>query len=82
MPHLINTVVPCTTYNSLPHISEVASAPDHHSQDLHDLQHLRQEHCVPDTVCIRLIHKHYDTQEGEVMMFDKISVPGLELYNV
>lgn len=26
-------------------------------------------------LCIRLIHKHFDTKEGEVMVFEKVVVP-------
>ncbi|KAK9436813.1 hypothetical protein VB005_11628 [Metarhizium brunneum] len=76
MASLIDTFVPSTTYNTLPLISQVAGAPTDHSQDLQDLRELLSKHNVPKGVSVRLIHKHFDTTEGEVMVFDKIPVPG------
>ncbi|KAK4169909.1 hypothetical protein QBC43DRAFT_340462 [Cladorrhinum sp. PSN259] len=76
MASLINTFVSSNTYNTLPFISQVAGAPQDRSQDLQDLRELLNKYNVPKGVSIRLIHKHFDTTEGEVMVFDKISVPG------
>ncbi|GJD04213.1 hypothetical protein ColKHC_13038 [Colletotrichum higginsianum] len=76
MSSLIDTFVPSSTYNTLPLISQVAGAPTDHSQDLQDLRELLNKHNVPEGVSVRLIHKHFDTTEGEVMVFDKIPVPG------
>ncbi|OTA93922.1 hypothetical protein M434DRAFT_11151 [Hypoxylon sp. CO27-5] len=73
---LIDTFVLPSTYNALPLISQVAGAPEDHSQDLQDLRELLNKHNVPKGVSVRLIHKHFDTTEGEVMVFDKIAVPG------
>ncbi|KAI0403528.1 hypothetical protein F4802DRAFT_599123 [Xylaria palmicola] len=76
MASLIDTFVPSSTYNTLPLIRQVAGAPTDHSQDLQDLRELLSKHNVPKGVSVRLIHKHFDTTEGEVMVFDKIPVPG------
>ncbi|KAK1948826.1 hypothetical protein LY78DRAFT_664697 [Colletotrichum sublineola] len=75
MTTLVDTFVPSSIYNTLPLISQVAGAPTDHSQDLQDLRELLNKHNVPKGVSVRLIHKHFDTTEGEVMVFDKISVP-------
>lgn len=76
MTSLIDTFVLSSTYNTLPLISQVAKAPEDHTQDLEDLRELLNKHNVPKGVSVRLIHKHFDTTEGEVMVFDKIPVPG------
>ncbi|GJC90446.1 hypothetical protein ColLi_13284 [Colletotrichum liriopes] len=76
MATLIDTFVPSSTYNTLPLISQVAGAPTDHFQDLKDLRDLLNKHNVPKGVSVRLIHKHFDTTKGEVMVFDKIPVPG------
>ncbi|OTA54013.1 hypothetical protein K449DRAFT_389539 [Hypoxylon sp. EC38] len=76
MAPLIDTFVLSSTYNTLPLISQVAGAPEDHSQDLQDLRELLNKHNVPNGVSVRLIHKHFDTIEGEVMVFDNIPVPG------
>ncbi|KAG6049275.1 hypothetical protein E4U39_006262 [Claviceps sp. Clav50 group G5] len=75
MASLINTLVPSSTYNSLPLISQVAEAPKDYSKDLEVLRELLKKHGIPQGVSVRLIHKHFDTLEGEVMVFDKVSVP-------
>jgi hypothetical protein len=75
MASLINTLVPSGTYNTLPLISQVADAPKDYSKDLEVLRELLKKHEVPQGVSVRLIHKHFDTLEGEVMVFDKVPVP-------
>ncbi|KAI7782238.1 hypothetical protein LA080_013784 [Diaporthe eres] len=62
MASLIDTFVTSSTYNTLPLISQVAGAPADHSQDLQDLRELLSKHNVP--------------KGGEVMVFDKIPIPG------
>jgi len=74
MASLVDTLVPSVVYNSLPNINIVANTPVDHSQDLKDLQALLDKHGVSKNVCIRLIHKHFDTKEGEVMVFEKVVV--------
>lgn len=76
MASLTETLVPFDTYNSLPHIRDVANAPEEHANDLKDLRELLDKHKVPKDVSIRLIHKHFDTKDGEVMIFDKVTIPG------
>lgn len=76
MASLIETFVPFSTYNSLPHIKDVANVPNDNSEDLEDLRKLLAKHNVPKDVSIRLIHKHFDTQDGEVMTFDNLALPG------
>ncbi|KAH0598141.1 hypothetical protein MHUMG1_04513 [Metarhizium humberi] len=77
MASLIDDFVPSMTYNSLPLISQVAEAPELYARDLQDLRELLQKHHVPRGVSIRLIHKHFDTVDSEVMVFDKVTIPGL-----
>ncbi|KAI0098050.1 hypothetical protein GGR51DRAFT_552715 [Nemania sp. FL0031] len=76
MASLIDTFVLHSTYNTLPLITQVAEVPNDHSQDLQDLRDMLNKHNVPKGVSVRLIHKHFDITEGEVMVFDKIPVPG------
>ncbi len=59
----------------LPLINEVAAAPDTLSRDLEDLRELLHKHNVPKGVGIRLLHKHCDTKDGEVMVFQNVPVP-------
>lgn len=75
MASFIETFVPFSTYNSLPCIEEVANAPSDHSKDIKDLRKLLAKHHVPKDVSIRLIHKHFATQKGEIMMLGKIELP-------
>lgn len=76
MGSIIDTLLPSSIYNTLPFISQVAEAPGEHSKDLEDLRELLRKHNVPKGVSVRLIHKHFDTTKGEVMVFNKITVPG------
>ncbi|OAQ59615.1 hypothetical protein VFPPC_13534 [Pochonia chlamydosporia 170] len=76
MGSLIDTFVPSSTYNTLPLISQVAEAPNDHIQDLQDLRELLNKHKVPKGVSVRLIHKHFDTYAGEVMVFNRVPVQG------
>lgn len=76
MSSIVDTFVASSTYNSLPLISQVAEAPEQNAQDLEDLRDLLKKHNVPEGVSIRLIHKHFDTAEGEIMVFDKIPISG------
>lgn len=69
--------VSSTAYNSLPCIGEVAHAPQDHADDLNDLRLLLTKHSVPSSVSIRLIHKHFDTKDGEVMAFKEVPVPSI-----
>ncbi|KAF2252487.1 hypothetical protein BU26DRAFT_257636 [Trematosphaeria pertusa] len=70
-----DTFVSSATYNSLPHISDVGDAPEKHADALRALRALLNEHHVPPGISVRLIHKHYDTEDGEVMAFKEVSVP-------
>lgn len=63
------------TYNSLPTIQEAANFPQEHAADLGDLQQLLAKHDVPESVTIRLIHRHYDIADGEAMVFRDIALP-------
>ncbi|KAL1894083.1 hypothetical protein Cpir12675_003818 [Ceratocystis pirilliformis] len=75
MASFIDTFMPSNTYNTLPLTSQVSGAPTDHSQDLQDLRELLNKHNAPKGVSVRLINKHFDTTEGEVMVFDKIPIP-------
>ena len=75
MASLIDTFVPFDIYNSLPHIEQVATTLDDHSEDLNVLRQLLTKHEILKDVSIRLIHKHFDIQDGEVMVFSKVDLP-------
>ncbi|KAK8927799.1 hypothetical protein VCV18_004286 [Metarhizium anisopliae] len=77
MASLIDDFVPSMTYSSLPLISQVTEAPEIYARHLQDLRELLQKHHVPRGVSVRLIHKHFDTVDSEVMVFDKMAIPGL-----
>ncbi|KAG5802276.1 hypothetical protein H9Q74_007610 [Fusarium xylarioides] len=72
---LKDTIVSPAVYNSLPHISEVSEAPKTHSADLAELRTLLSKHDVPSSVSVRLIHKHFDVSDGEVMAFKQVPAP-------
>lgn len=75
MAALINSFVIPSVYNSLPHINAVSKAPIENSNDLEILRALLVKYDVPKDFSIRLIHKHYDALEGEVMVFDRLELP-------
>jgi hypothetical protein len=75
MSLLNNNFVSSTTYNSLPHIRDVTDVPKVNYDDLDDLRALLTKHNVPASVCVRLIHKHFDAVDGELMTLREISVP-------
>lgn len=80
MSPLLDTFVPSGTYNTLPLIEQVAGAPEDHAQDLQDLRELLNKHNVPKGVSVRLIHKHFDTTDGEVMVLTKFLSPDMESF--
>jgi hypothetical protein len=67
--------VSAKTYNSFPTIKEAANVPKEHAEDLKYLQRLLAKHEVPESVGIRLIHRHYEISEGEAMVFRNIALP-------
>lgn len=69
-------IVPTQVYNALPHISDVAGVPKNDAADLLTLRALLDKHKLPNTVAIRLIHKHFDIRDNEAMAFkDVIAEP-------
>lgn len=62
-------------YNSLPTIQEAANIPREYAADLRHLQELLARHNVPQSVSIRLIHRHYNIASGEAMVFRDIALP-------
>ncbi|KFZ17262.1 hypothetical protein V501_01839 [Pseudogymnoascus sp. VKM F-4519 (FW-2642)] len=67
--------VSANTYNSLPTIQEAADVPREYAADLGYLQRLLARHNVPESISIRLIHRHYDIADGEAMVFKDIALP-------
>jgi len=63
------------TYNSLPHIRDVAGVLKVNSNDLDFLRAILGKHKVPDGVCIRLVHKHFDIVGDEVVVFQDTDLP-------
>ena len=76
MELLNNSYLPSERYNTFPHIAVNSRVPEEHADDLKALRGILAKHSVPDGVSIRLIHKHADTKDGEVMIFKKVNVPG------
>jgi hypothetical protein len=72
---LKNSFVSSATYNTLPRLYEVAAVPKDHADDLNALRALLVKHSIPSSVSVRLIHKHFETTDGEVMTFKEVSVP-------
>jgi hypothetical protein len=75
MAILKDTFISAARYNDLPYIHEVSEVPKDQTGDLEALRTLLAKHNVPSGVSVRLIHKHYDAEEGEVMAFKKLSIP-------
>jgi hypothetical protein len=64
-----------SAYNNLPHILNNADAIVTHQNDLEDLRAILRKHKTPPSICLRLIHKHFDIVDGEAMVFRAIQVP-------
>ena len=75
MTSLKGDFVSAAVYNSLPHIHEVSNVPESNSNDLEALRALLVEHSVPKNVSVRLIHKHFDVEGGEIMVIKSVAVP-------
>ena len=71
MSTLKTSYIPSARYNGLPTIHEVADVSDY-KQDCDDLSALIGKHSLPIRVQVRLIHKHSDTLENEVMVVRSI----------
>lgn len=67
--------ISAATYNSLPYISEVSGVPVDHCSDLRELRALLVKYHVPNSVCIRLIHKHFDINAGEAIVVNTLDIP-------
>jgi hypothetical protein len=72
---LIETFVPSSIYNSLPH-QGCCQCPTNHLEDLEDVRKVFAKHNIPNDVSIRLIHKHFNTRDGEVMTFEDVVLAG------
>jgi hypothetical protein len=69
------TLIRADEYNRLPHVDDVSSVPDEYYKDRDELRALLAKHDLPDWVSVRLIHKHFDAHDGEIMVFRAVSVP-------
>ncbi|KAL2070712.1 hypothetical protein VTL71DRAFT_13738 [Oculimacula yallundae] len=67
--------IPASVYNGLPFINDVKDHPDEYKNDLKELKDLLAKFKMPDTICIKLIHIHFELLDGEVMAFRNVSVP-------
>lgn len=72
MALLKDTFISPSVYSSLPHITDVSNVPTDHLSDLADLRTLLAKHNVPSGVSVRLIHKHFDAMDSEVMAFKQV----------
>lgn len=75
MAPIKDTFVSSIAYNSLPNIREVSDVPEEQAKELESLRALLAKHNVPRGISVRLIHKHYDTRVGEVMVFKRLAIP-------
>jgi len=62
-------------YNSLPLISGILDEPAADRQDLDALCALIERHGLKDSIGVRLIHRHFDLINDEVMIFKNIEAP-------
>lgn len=74
MPLLRENIILPAEYNALSPITEASRVLDDHSHDLKVLRSLLVKHKVPNYVCIRLIHKHFDVNAGEVMLLKDLEI--------
>lgn len=72
---LKDDLVSSATYNSLPHISNLAGVSDDNSSDPQQLRALLVKYNVPNCICIRLVHKHFDVKEGEATVLKTLDIP-------
>jgi hypothetical protein len=75
MNSLKGSFVSAVTYNSLPHIHDASRVPGDNPTDLEDLRALLAKRGVPKCVSVRLVHKHFDIEDGEVMVINEVAVP-------
>jgi len=64
-------------YNSLPHIHEVINVPSQDHEDLDYLRALLAKHNTPQSISVRLVHKHFHLHDGEVMVNRTLELPTL-----
>jgi len=76
MAILNDTLISSSIYSSLPLIEEVQHVPSTNLSDLADLRALLTQHQVPLGISIRLIHKHYDVDDGEVRVIRECAFNG------
>lgn len=73
MASIKDNFVSPAVYNHLPHIADVANVPKDDAKDIADLRALLAKHNLPNGVAIRLIHKHFDLHDGEIMAFKEVT---------
>lgn len=74
MALLKDTLISSDIYNNLPYIGDVSHAPEERSADLDALRELLSKRHVPRGVSLRLVHKHFDTGVGEVVVFKNATI--------
>ncbi|PTB48150.1 hypothetical protein M431DRAFT_513884, partial [Trichoderma harzianum CBS 226.95] len=67
--------LPSEAHNSLPYIIDNENVPHDNNQDITDLVSLFRKHQLPQGFCVKLVHKHFDTEGDEVMVSRDITVP-------
>lgn len=77
MSLLKSEIISSLSYNALPAIKENSNVPVDFHDDLAYLRRLLQKHSVPSSVGVRLVHKHFDTVDGEIMVFRTVEVPSV-----
>lgn len=62
-------------YNSLPYILDNEKVPQDNQKDINDLLDIFRKYNVPQTMSIKLIHKHFSLKDKEVFVLRDIAVP-------
>jgi hypothetical protein len=65
---IVTDFIPSDLYNALPSIRDVSAGPTDHKKDCVDLCGLLTKIGLADRVSIRLIHRHFNTNFGEIMV--------------
>ncbi|KAF2458989.1 hypothetical protein BDY21DRAFT_198526 [Lineolata rhizophorae] len=73
--NLDETPLPASSYNELPHITDMKHAASKHARAHAQLLGLIASHGLAQEFSIHLIHKHFDIPEGRVMVYEAVRGP-------
>lgn len=75
MSFLKDNFISPEAYNSLPYILDNENVPKNNRKDIDDLLAIFRKHNVPQTMSIKLIHKHFSLKDNEVFVLRDVAVP-------